>query len=274
MSAAFYLRDGDRYVSTELTRGPWSNDHQHGGPPCALIARALERLSDDAGANGDGRASGTAPSEFVLARLTVEILRPIPIAPLTVRAQISRPGKSVQRLEAVLSADGTELARATGLRVKRRALALPEGGVSTPAPDVPAPEGLPSFEFPFFQHEVGYHRAVELRFARGAWGERDVVVWARPTAALIEGEPLTPTDRVLIIVDAESGICPPLAPGPFTFVNPDLTVYFERPLRGDWLGLAVRSSAHAHGVGIAESLLFDTGGPIGRGAQSLCIAAR
>jgi hypothetical protein len=259
--AAFYERDGASFVSTELTRGPWSNDHQHGGPPAALLVRALAREGLDA-------------VEFFVARMTIELLRPVPIAPLTVTAAITRPGRSVQRLDATLSVDGVEVARASGLRIRRRAVTLPEGGTASPTGSAVAPEMLPVFAFPFFQHDVGYHRAVDVRFARGAWGDRDVVAWARPTVDLVEGEVLDPAERVLIIVDAESGICPPLDPMRYTFVNPDLTVYFERPLEGDWVGLAARSAAHAHGVGIAESLLFDARGAVGRGAQSLVVADR
>ncbi len=259
--SAFYRQDGERFVSTELTRGPWSNDHQHGGPPGALLARALERAGEHAG-------------EFFLARVTIELVRPVPIATLSVSTRVVRPGKSVERLEAILSAGETEIARASGLRIRRREVVLPAGGASTEAPVVPPPSALPTFEFPFFQHEVGYHRAVDMRFARGAWGDREVVVWARPTAALIEGEPLSPAEHALIIVDAESGLCPPLDPMRYTFLNPDLTVYFERPLRGEWLGLAARSSAYEHGTGIAESLLFDEAGPMGRGAQSLMVTNR
>ena len=258
---AFYERDGERFVSTELTRGPWSNDHQHGGPPGALLVRALARAGDDA-------------AEYFVGRMTIELLRPVPIAPLTVASEITRPGRTVQRLDATLTAGGVEVARASGLRIRRRAVTMPESGASSPPASAVAPDTLPTFAFPFFQHDVGYHRAVDVRFARGVWGDRDVVVWARPTVDLVEGEPLDPAERVLILVDAESGICPPLDPTRHTFVNPDLTVYFERPLEGEWVGLAARSAAHAHGVGIAESLLFDARGAVGRGAQSLVVADR
>ncbi|MFO0554401.1 MAG: thioesterase family protein [Polyangiaceae bacterium] len=257
---AFYVQDRDAFVSTELTRGPWSNDHQHAGPPSALLARALERVDDPAG-------------ELFLARITIELFKPIPIAPLTIAARVSRAGKTVERVEAALSAGGVELARASGVRIRRRAVSLPED-VSTAGPVIPGPDDCTPLKFSFFQHEVGYHLAIEGRIARGVWGDRDIVTWSRPVVALVEGEELRPAERVLIIADAESGICPPLDPMRYTFLNPDLTVYFERPLEGEWLGLATRSAAHAHGVGIAESLLFDARGALGRSAQSLIVAPR
>ena len=59
---AFFVPDGDRYVATEHTRGPWSSKHQHGGPPTALIAHVVER---------------TTPG-FTIARVSVDFLRPVP----------------------------------------------------------------------------------------------------------------------------------------------------------------------------------------------------
>jgi len=77
-----------------------------------------------------------------------------------------------------------------------------------------------------------------------------------------------------VMVDAESGICPPLDPRRFTFLNPDLSVHLERPFEGEWLGLWARSGAHPEGVGLAESQLFDARGVVGRAAQSLVVSAR
>lgn len=256
---SFYQRDGDRFLSTPLTRGPWSNDHQHGGPPSALLGRAVRSFGDDA-------------ASFFVARMTIEIVRPVPITALTVRTAIARGGKQAQRIEAVLLDGDTELMRATGLRIRSRDLAMTPA--ATPAPDATPPEALAPYTFTFFRHEVGYHRGIELRYAAGTWGDRAVVAWMRTLAPLVEGEPDDPLERVLTLVDAESGVCPPLPPGRFTFVNPDLTLYLERALRNEWLGLSIRSSAHAHGVGIAESGLFDREGMIGRSAQSLLVVPR
>jgi acyl-coenzyme A thioesterase PaaI-like protein len=89
----FYVPDGEAFVATESTRGPWSRQHQHGGPPAALLGRAMERLA------GGG---------VLLSRLTFDFLRPVPVAPLTVRAELTRVGAKVRRLQATLAAaDGT-----------------------------------------------------------------------------------------------------------------------------------------------------------------------
>ena len=115
---------------------------------------------------------------------------------------------------------------------------------------------------------------MEVRFAKGKWGEPSVIVWMRTLATLIRNEPTTPLERLLIMVDAESGICPPLDPQRFTFLNPDLNVFLERSLQGEWIGLSTRSSAQPHGIGLSESALFDDQGIFGGSAQSLVLAKR
>ncbi|HWE23041.1 MAG TPA: thioesterase family protein [Myxococcales bacterium] len=255
---AFFIRDGARLVATELTRGPWSNEHQHGGPPAALLAGAIER-------------AGTDAAEFRLVRITVEFLRPVPIAPLELNTEIVRPGRQAQRIAASLSASGVEVARALGLRLRRQRL---EPGEAATSPMLPHPDTLSPFRFSFFRHEVAYHTAIEMRIARGVWAKGPVDAWMRPLHPLVEGERTSPCERVMILADAESGVCPPLDPSAWSFLNPDLTVYFGREPRGEWTGLSIVSEAHADGIGLAQSALSDLDGPFGRAAQSLVIAPR
>ena len=256
--SSFFTRDGARLVASELTRGPWSNAHQHGGPPAALLAGAIERAGNDA-------------ADFRLARVTVEFLRPVPIAALELGTEVVRAGKQVQRIGATLTASGIEVARASGLRLRRQRIEVREPvGSAT----LPHPETLSPFRFSFFRHAVAYHTAIEMRIARGVWAKGPVDAWMKPLVPLIAGERTSPCERVLILADAESGVCPPLDPGEWSFVNPDLTVYFGREPRGEWLGLSIVSEAHGDGIGLAQSALSDLEGPFGRAAQSLVIAPR
>nr|MDJ0925246.1 thioesterase family protein [Acidimicrobiia bacterium] len=62
--AYFTTRDGSWFEPTGHTRGPWDKDACHAGPPTALLVRALERL---------------VPKQR-LARISVELMRPIPMA--------------------------------------------------------------------------------------------------------------------------------------------------------------------------------------------------
>src|SRR3989442_11866687 len=159
MADALFERDGARFVPTELCRGPWSPDAQHGGPPAALMARAVERFEGG--------------EEMQVARLTVELLRPVPLVPLTVAARWARPGRKVQIVEASLRAGDSEVARALGLRLRRVPLALPPGAGRGPSPP-PGPgrgtETLPPWGDgilrPAFHTDAAEHRFVAGGFDR------------------------------------------------------------------------------------------------------------
>jgi hypothetical protein len=257
--ASFFVPEGAGFRSTELTRGPWSVEHQHAGPPSALLACMIERA---------------LPPGFAVARLTVEILRPIPIAPLAVTPSVLRAGKKVQWLGAdLVAADGAVLARAHAVAMRTAQLALPAHGDPVDDP-VPSPADSKAFQFDFFQSDVGYHTGMELRLARGRFGTGRVSCWMRMRRPLLAGEASSPLQRVVIAADSGNGVSMALDPKRFTFVNPDLTVYLHRPPVGEWVCLDARTIPQERGIGLADTRLLDEQGPIGRSAQSLLIDAR
>jgi hypothetical protein len=254
---ALFRREGAEFVASPLTRGPWDDRFQHGGPPAALLAGAMERFD-----GGD---------IYQLARVSLELLRPVPIASLRVEVGLLKGGRSVQRLEAALTVGGQTVVTARGLRIRRAPTSAPPPAAPEPWPD---PEQLEDFVFPFFRNEVAYHRAVQLRVAHGAWGTTPVGFWARPRQALIEGEAASPLENLMILADAQSGMGVPLDVERYTFPNPDLTVYFERAPTAGWFGFDIRSSANAEGFGLAQSAIRDAQGLVARSAQSLVVDAR
>lgn len=256
---AFFLPtdDADTFVATELTRGPWNDAHQHGGPPSALMARAAERYGDD-------------PGRFFLVRLTVDYLRPIHIVPLRVEVEPLKLGRSAERLQLGLWHEGEVVARALALRIRR----LDASTTSASPPPLPPPDDVEPFVFPFFENPVGYQRGIEGRYVRGRFGENNVTVWARQTAPLVDGEAPSGWQRVVLVADAESGLCNPLDIRTHAFVNPDLTVVLDREPRGEWIGLDALSTASPLGIGIAQSALYDLDGAVGRSAQTLVVQAR
>lgn len=254
--AAFYLPDGDAFVPTELTRGPWSPDAQHAGPPAALLGRAIERLD---------------PVEMRVARFTMEILRPVPISPARVEARVDRPGRRVQHAVATLSDEEGPIASASAWRI------LP--GESEPVDLEPTPhdgpsgsEGIP----PFAPHEgESYFTAMEWRLAAGSVLEPGpAAVWMRMRHPLLPGEEPSPLTRVLAAADSGNGISWVLPLDRWLFVNTELTVHLARVLAGEWVCLDARTRVGPEGVGFAETDLWDERGRIGRGAQALLIAAR
>jgi hypothetical protein len=254
---SFYVAVGSQFVSTELTRGPWSPEHQHAGPPSALLACVIER---------------GLPRDMAVARMTVEILRPVPIAPLKVAVQTLRAGKKVQWLSADLTAaDGSALARAHAVCIRTTQVALPVTGDPVSDPVTPPGDSKP-FKFGFFTGDVGYHTGMELRLARGEFGSGSVAMWMRMRHPLLDGEKPSPLQRVMIAADSGNGVSMALDPRKYSFVNPDLTVYLHRPPAGEWVCLDARTIVQERGIGMADTRLLDEQGPIGRSVQSLVIA--
>jgi Thioesterase-like superfamily len=256
--SAYFVPDGERFVATESTRGPWSREHQHGGPPAALLVRAWERLAGE---------------EALLARMTFDFLRPVPIAPLTVRVEVTRAGSQVRRLQGVLSTvEGTVVLQASALAL-RTALVLPESiddGAAAPGP----PESAAPFQFPFFRDPVAYHTSVETRLVRGTWGKGPVMAWMRPRVALVEGETPSPLQRLLVVADSASGLAVVIDPDRHTFINADLTVAVHRAPEGDWVGIDAATVAEAHGVGLTRARLWDAQGTIGVSLQNCLVGLR
>ena len=255
---SFFVPDGDGFRATELTRGPWSPDLQHGGPPIALLGRAIERVPTDV--------------PMHVARVTVDLLRPVPIGRVQVTTELVRAGRSAQVVQATLVAGDKLALRATALRVRTTALELPDTDPRAPA--LPAPADCPPFAFPFFETTVGYHTAMELRRARGEWGHGAMAMWMRMLVPLLEGEAPSPLQRVLAAADSGNGVSLALDTRRWTFVNPDLTVHLHRPAEGEWIGLDATTVAWPSGVGLAESALHDARGPIGRSLQTLIVERR
>jgi hypothetical protein len=252
---AFYSPDRERIVPGELTRGPWDPNSQHAGPPSALLARALERCE---------------PREGVrIARVTVEILAPVPIAPLGVSARVVRPGRSVELIEASLEGADGELMRARGWR-------LAESDITTDwEQEEPPPghEGAEPLEFFPTGQAVGWHTAMEIVFARGRFLEPGpATVWMRPRVELVAGEEITPLQRVMLAADGGNGVSAPLDWTRFIFINTDLTVHLLRPPAGEWVCLD--SVTHVDGLGMTDTALWDENGRIGRAAQTLLVRAR
>lgn len=273
---AFFVPDGDLYVPTELTRGPWDPEAQHAGPPAALIGRAIERLD-----GGESRHVG---------RITFEILRPVPIDPLRVEAQMVRPGRSVELVEANLrDAAGEELIRARGWRLRSGQVEIPEGlssesgpGLLGTSPSTLRPGFTPpgyaetaSGDFPDTGHDVGYHTAVEYRFVSGGFAEPGpAIAWMRLRQPVVAGEQPTPLQRVLAVADSGNGVSATLDWSRFLFINVDLTVHLHRELSGEWVCLDAITIPEPNGVGVADTALYDEVGPIGRAVQTLLVADR
>ena len=261
MPDALYEQDGSgRFLSTELTRGPWNPDHQHAGPPAALLARAIER------------ASAIAPGQT--ARLSFDILGPVPIAALAVEARTLRTGRRVEQIEATLTGeDDRPLMRATAWRI--RLAETPEVATAQPPPPPPSEARTSGFASWPGDDEIAYRDALEWRWLNGSFSEPGpACVWSRLKVPLVAGEEVTPLERLLVMADAASGVSAQLDWNRWLFVNLDLGIHLERPPRGEWMAMDAHTQIGDSGAGLCTSVLSDGLGRVGTSTQTLLVERR
>jgi hypothetical protein len=253
----FRQLDEDVFEGMRWTRGPWSPVHQHAGPPSALVAGRLEQMA------GDG---------FRVVRVAIEIPRPVPIGRLRLERAVRRDGRSVRVITGRLFDIDDKLV----LSAEVLALAGVDLDVDAERPRMDeslADESTP-VDFPFQDSEPSYANAMEIRFARGAFGTGDVMAWMRMRVSLLNDAEPSPLERTLVAADSGNGVSQRLSLRDYTFVNPDLTVTLHHPAEGEWIGMGARTDFDAGGTGLADTRLYDERGPIGRGVQTLLVRKR
>ena len=269
---ALFAADAGGVVAHDLTRGPWDPRHQHGGAPAALLMHALEHHEPDPG--------------LALVRVSYDLLRPAPLGRLEIGVETTRPGRRVQLLEATLhGADGTPVVRARAQRVRRAPVGAPDTGGADPAAEAaagamappPGPETAAPTRFPGF--DDGLVRfpgdGMELRFVAGDfYTPGPATVWFRLLAPLFAGEAVSPLQRLAAAADFPNGISSELSWESWVFINPDLHVFIEREPVGEWIGLTAATRVAENGGAIAQAVLYDTRGRVGRTLQTLYVAER
>ena len=256
LPAAVFHRDGERFVPTELAAARGTRTRSTAVRARRCSPGLLEQ--HDAG-----------PPAFV-ARMTIELLRPVPMEPIELRARTVRPGKKVQLVEGSVLAGETEVVRATALRIRVADIdfADPPDDRLTPGPGAQRGrfENLGPLNFGF---------AMEMSMARGEIGvPGPAAVWFRLAVPVVAGEETTPLMRVAAAADFGNGISGAVTWVEHLFINPDLTIYLHRLPAGDWIGLDARTWPTHEGVGIADTALYDEDGRIGRSVQALLLDRR
>ena len=263
MDAAYEETAEGAFLASPLTRGPWNPDHQHAGPPSALICRAVER-------------AGATEGFTHLARLTVNLLRPAPIAECRIEVSQDYVGRNAGHYSGRLVASDKEIARFTALMQREESVAIPEGTPGHPPPQAPKPwaECPVATMGSVSAHHFGYAELVENRVAAGTIFKGPSAVWFRMAHPLVKGEAPSPYQRVAVAADSGNGISASLGFNKYMFVNCDLTInLFRRPV-GTWICLEARSLFGGNGCGLAELALYDEEGVIGQATQSLAVRAR
>jgi hypothetical protein len=254
-----YRIDGAVAHTQPCAAGPWGPGLQHGGAPAALIAWAVERIP-------------TLETMHV-ARITVDLLRPVPIAPLEIRTEVVREGRRIQLIAASLLHENVEVVRASVLKVRDKALTLPETAVEEKV-TAPGPEHGSPAEGALADSTAAFIKGLDLRVVKGAFREPGpAAIWFRAHRPIVEAQPISPLMRVAMAADFCNGVSSVLDFRRWTFINADLTVSLARMPVGEWILLDARTWLEA-GAGIAFAKLGDERGYFGRAVQSLIIEPR
>ncbi|MCP4968071.1 MAG: thioesterase family protein [bacterium] len=254
-----YFTTGDNvwFEPTAHSRGPWNENACHGGPPTALLVRAME---------------GLAPGQR-LARICVELMRPIPMVGFRVQSEVRRPGRSVTYTEAEIFDEERIYVRAFGMHVRQL------DGLDVATAEVISPNFAESMQsnFPIKQgaHDLqGFVHSVEARYdPESSMGEGGpTTMWMRTKVPILPDEEPSPFQKISPLADCGNGISYNAPIGEMMFVNPDLSVSLHREPEGDWFCSQSVSHWQENGTGMADAELFDEWGPVGRAVQNLLLA--
>jgi acyl-CoA thioesterase len=249
---AFFTPDGDFYVPGEMTRGPWGLT-MGGQIVGGLLGWALDRHGDD---------------DLQPARLTVDLLRPVPIEPVTIETSVQREGRRIKLVDAAMMQQGRVVARASALFLRRSV--APDGEVwSGPVtmPPLPVDAGPPDADVPF---EIWTYNSESDTGSAGMpppeWEKPGVqkFAWGRLFRPMVAGHPLTPLTRAAFAGDIVSSLTHWSTAG-LLYINADYTVAISRLPEGEYIGLAAQSYYGTDGVGAGSATMFDSTGPIGTG---------
>jgi hypothetical protein len=276
MTGAFYeiLEESDpggtsrhaRVRSSIHTTGPWSAGVQHAGPPSALLTRAVRQL-------------GGLPERALPARLTFDILGPVPVADLVLTAQTVRPGRRVALAQATVApaADQSRpvmTLQAWLVRQVPETEPIPHLPPTPADPAPPRPDPWRPMPRPAGWH-AGYLDAVDWHWVSGSFEQPGpATVWTRLRAALVAGEDPDPVERLVAVADSASGISAVASPSRLLFVNTDLTLHLTRAPRGTDIWMSAETTLDPSGVGRTTGVLGDRAGATGRSAQCLFVEPR
>lgn len=266
--ATLFEQDGPtRFVPTDWCRGPWDPNALHAGASGALLTQLVDQ------------SASLVPMRTV--RLSFDILRPVPLAPLDVILDVEREGKRLQFVRAVLSADGVDVTRLRALRMRRGDLEL-EPNAPTPASlddlDMPAPTEVADEPFPELgEHGRVFAHAMQLRPVHGGLLTAEAgpgACWFRLRHPVIDDQAATPTARAVAAADFGNGIGSPVSFRDWIYVNADLQVMLQREPAGEWVGISASSIPNGDGTALTTTRLVDKSGEVGMATQSLFLEQR
>ena len=238
---ALFRRQGDLFVPSLLTTGPWRRDAMHGGPPGGLIGVVAEAALEE----GE-----------VLASVQMDLEKPVPIVPLRVAVNRRSLSRRVSHLVVQLFAGDERVVSAKVLVLRSQ----PVETIAPPALELPALESLrpmdwsesDSRDYPIFHRDV-----VEHRVARGGYGVTEpTAAWLRLCVPVVAGETSSPIAELLSVADFGSALSTMVAPGTgMGLINVDVNVSLFRQPKGPWFFLDALGRVGSDGIGLATTAI-------------------
>ncbi len=214
------------------------------------------------------------PVPMRIARVTIDLMRPVPLAPLTLETEVLREGRKIQLCAVRLRADGVLVVardRAQGQAAGAAVAAATSAGLPVDA----ARRRKQSPEDPAQFSNSPFVTGMQLRAARGKFGVPGPgAIWYRVVRPLVEGAAVSQAMRAVVAADFCNGTSAALDFRHWIFLNADLTVSMAREPVGEWILLDAESWIGPDGAGLAMARLADTQGYFGRCVQSLVIEKR
>jgi Acyl-CoA thioesterase N-terminal domain/Acyl-CoA thioesterase C-terminal domain len=260
MAAGVFQKQGNLYTPTEIASGPWSPKFLHGGATGGLIAHALENFEPR--------------QNMRFARINLDMFRPVPMKPLTVKTEIIREGSRIQVIQALVFSEGKEVVRGVGVRMRQEPVQLSEE-VQPSRETPPGPEGIKEVQLMGNKHGDDYaptlNANLRVKQITGFTGKGEGTCWLRLPVPVVEGETNTPLTHLGMVSDYGSGFAQIIAPDTTGTINADICIYINRMPNGEWIALDCRQRLHTDGIGTVGVDLYDEFGVFGRSQHATMV---
>lgn len=253
---AYFERLGEqRFTATELAGGAWNPEEQHIAPMMGLMTHLteLDHVPRD-------------PEKLMLpGRISVEILGTLSFEPFDIEVEVTRPGRTIELIEAVCIQSGRPAVRVRTWFLKKGETETIAG---TEFPEIPGPsdDALPGLGIGW---SGGFAGSIVGRREQTAPGRG--FAWWSTEVPLLKEEDTSNLAMYMGLVDFANGIAVRADPKEVIFPNLDLTAHFFRLPEGKWVGADTSVSFGASGIGLTNSVLHDEFGPIGTCSQVLTV---
>ncbi len=256
---AIFIPEGQSFRATEQAGGPWSPDMLQGSATTALMTREVERLA--------------TASNFAVRRLTFDLWRPAGLRAFSVESELLRDGRKAKTMQVRLMDGDIEIGRCTALLTAQGNESPGDPFAKATAKDAAPETGSPPPAFA--QKWSRYFQNVSVRLIEGALEKPGpAAAWMRLDVPLVQGETNTPLLQAVQAADFSSGVAQIVDMREWTFVNPEISLYFFRAPEDEWILIRSRTQVGANGAGLTMATLSDRQGPFAEVMQAMTFERR